>query len=50
VTYATQSDLVERYGESMLIDLTDRAEPAAGAIDSGVVASARAAPPPAHPG
>jgi phage gp36-like protein len=37
MTYASQTDLVERYGESMLIDLTDRAEPAAGAIDSSVV-------------
>lgn len=37
MTYATQADLVERYGEQMLIDLTDRATPAAGTIDSGVV-------------
>lgn len=40
MTYATQADLVERYSESMLIDLTDRATPAAGAIDAGVVTQA----------
>ena len=40
--YATQSDLVERYGVSMLVDLTDRADPPAGDIDPGVVARALA--------
>jgi phage gp36-like protein len=38
VSYATQAELVERYGEPMLIVLTDRADPPANAIDSGVVA------------
>jgi phage gp36-like protein len=37
MTYASQADLVERYGSGMLIDLTDRATPAAGTIDAGVV-------------
>ncbi len=40
MSYASQADLVERYGESRLIDLTDRATPAAGAIDTGVVGRA----------
>lgn len=40
MTYATQSDLVDRYGEGMLIDLSDRADPPAGAIDAGVVTRA----------
>lgn len=38
MTYATQAELLERYGESMLIDLTDRADPPANAIDTAVVA------------
>lgn len=42
MTYATQADLVERYGESMLRDLTDRADPPAGAIDGAVVSRALA--------
>lgn len=37
MSYATQAQLVERYGQSMLLDLTDRAEPPAGAIDPAVV-------------
>lgn len=37
MTYASQSDLVERYGEPMLRDLTDRATPPAGSVDAGVV-------------
>lgn len=40
MTYATQAELVERFGEPMLIDLTDRADPPAGAIDASVVADA----------
>ena len=40
MTYASQADLVGRYGESMLVDLTDRAEPPAGEIDAGVVTRA----------
>jgi phage gp36-like protein len=38
VTYATQTDLVERFGEEELIQLTDRAN--VGAIDSAVLARA----------
>lgn len=37
MSYATQSDLVERYGTDMLVDLSDRATPPAGSIDAGVV-------------
>lgn len=40
MSYATQADLTERYGEAMLIDLTDRADPPAGAVDAAVVADA----------
>lgn len=40
MTYATQAELVERFGETMLVDLTDRADPPAGAIDAGVVSDA----------
>ncbi|MET4247557.1 DUF1320 domain-containing protein [Bradyrhizobium sp. LA6.7] len=40
MTYATQADLVERFGEPMLIDLTDRADPPAGAIDATVIVNA----------
>jgi phage gp36-like protein len=40
MTYAAQSDLIERYGEPMLLDLTDRATPPAGAIDATVVTRA----------
>lgn len=38
--YATQDGLIARVGEAMLIDLTDRAMPPAGAIDAGVVLAA----------
>lgn len=40
MTYASQADLVERFGTSMLIDLTDRASPPAGEIDAAVVTRA----------
>ncbi|MBE0529533.1 MAG: DUF1320 domain-containing protein [Rhodospirillales bacterium] len=40
--YATQQDLIDRYGEDELIALTDRANPPAGAIDAAVVARALA--------
>jgi phage gp36-like protein len=40
--YATQAQLIERYGERMLVDLSDRADPPAGAINAGVVARALA--------
>ncbi|MPZ57614.1 MAG: DUF1320 domain-containing protein [Rhizobiales bacterium] len=35
--YATLEQLTDRFGESMLIELTDRAEPPAGAIDQDVI-------------
>jgi phage gp36-like protein len=40
MSYASQADLVERYGAPMLIDLTDRASPPADAIDAAVVSRA----------
>ena len=40
MTYASQADLVERFGTDMLIDLSDRADPPAGAIDTTVIANA----------
>jgi len=40
MSYATQSDMVERFGELDLIQLTDRADPPAGVIDAGVVQTA----------
>jgi len=42
MSYAAQSDLIERYGEDMLVDLTDRVTPPAGAIDASVVDAALA--------
>ncbi len=36
--YATIDQLTERFGERMLVDLTDRAEAPTGAIDASVVA------------
>lgn len=41
--YATQSDLVEHFGEDELIELTDRDTPPAGVIDAAVLAHAQAA-------
>lgn len=38
MTYATQAMLVTRFGEAMMIQTTDRATPATGAIDAGLVA------------
>jgi phage gp36-like protein len=37
MTYCTQAQLSDRYGDSMLIDLTDRAVPATGTIDTDVI-------------
>lgn len=37
MSYASQAQLQERFGEKMLRDLTDRATPPAGAIDAAVV-------------
>jgi phage gp36-like protein len=42
VTYATQAQLIDRYGEAMLIDLTDRGDPPSGEIDVDVVSRALA--------
>ncbi len=42
MTYATKQDLIERFGEDELVDLTDRAEPPAGAIDEAVLGEALA--------
>jgi phage gp36-like protein len=42
MSYATQAELVERYGDPMLIQLSDRADPPANVIDAGVVARALA--------
>jgi phage gp36-like protein len=35
--YATLEELTERFGERMLLQLTDRASPPAGAIDQAIV-------------
>jgi phage gp36-like protein len=35
--YTSLADLTDRYGEPMLVELTDRADPPANAIDAGVV-------------
>lgn len=40
--YATQALLIDRFGERMLVDLSDRGNPPAGAIDAAVVARALA--------
>lgn len=42
MSYATQDDLVRLYGSAELLQLTDRADPPAGEIDSDVVAGALA--------
>lgn len=42
MTYATQQDLIDRFGAEELTQLTDRATPPAGAIDATVVARALA--------
>jgi len=40
VSYSSQEDLIERFGESMLIDLTDLSMPATGQIDAAKIARA----------
>ncbi|WP_054006439.1 gp436 family protein [Cypionkella psychrotolerans] len=40
MTYATQANLTERFGEAMLVNLTDRAAVATGQIDPSVIARA----------
>jgi phage gp36-like protein len=42
VTYATQQDLIDRFGEDELIQLTDRDIPPSGEIDATAVARALA--------
>ncbi|MEX2450914.1 MAG: DUF1320 domain-containing protein [Rhodospirillales bacterium] len=42
MTYASQQNLIDRFGERELIQLTDRAEPPTGAINSAVVGQALA--------
>jgi phage gp36-like protein len=42
LAYATQQQLVDRYGEDMLRKITDRAKPPANATDAAVVARALA--------
>lgn len=37
MTYATQTQLTQRFGAAMLVNLTDRAEVATGAIDTAVI-------------
>ncbi|MCX7284402.1 MAG: DUF1320 domain-containing protein [Novosphingobium sp.] len=37
MSYATQALLVDRFGERLLLQVADRADPAAGAIDADVV-------------
>ena len=40
MTYATQTGLTERYGEAMLVALSDRAEVPTGTVDADIVARA----------
>jgi len=42
MSYATQQELIDRYGEPMLVELSDHADPPANAIDGTVVARALA--------
>lgn len=37
MSYTSQQVLVDRFGERLLLELTDRADPPAGAIDAAVV-------------
>lgn len=37
MTYATQTQLTQRFGAAMLVNLTDRAEVASGMIDADVI-------------
>lgn len=37
MTYATQATLTDRFGEAMLVNLTDRAAVATGVIDAAVI-------------
>lgn len=42
MAYASQADLVTRFGEHELVELTDRADPPSGEIDAAVVTAALA--------
>lgn len=42
MSYASQADLVKRFGTDLLVDLTDRASPPAGEIDADTVTRALA--------
>lgn len=42
MTYATQTDMITRYDERQLIELTDRAEIATGVVNAAIVADALA--------
>ena len=42
MTYATQQQMIDRYGASALVMLTDRAEIATGAIDAAMITRALA--------
>lgn len=42
MAYLTQQQLTDRYGERLLVQLTDRAVPASGIIDTTVIARALA--------
>ena len=42
MTYATQQQLAVRYGDRLLLQVTDRADPPAGMVDAGIVAQALA--------
>ncbi|EME69719.1 hypothetical protein H261_11814 [Paramagnetospirillum caucaseum] len=43
MTYATKADMIAAFGEVELIELTDRADPPADAIDDAVLSAALAA-------
>ena len=40
MSYCTQAQLIARYGNQMLVDLTDRGAEATGEIDGAVVTAA----------
>jgi len=42
MSYATQQDLIDRFGQEELIELSDRADPPTGVIDATVMARALA--------
>jgi len=40
MTYATQDDLITRYGEQQLVELSDRGEELTGEIDAAIISDA----------